>query len=92
MATNRQRFLVIYKSNDPAVAEPITFGVYAKKYNQAISTVRAFIYAKELHKSKVCEYTLNAEPSNKPANHEIPDDDGDGIAVVVADDRYNIVE
>lgn len=91
MATNKQRFLVIYRSNDPAIAEPITFGVYAKKYNQAINTVRAFIYAKELHKSKVCEYTLNAEPSNKPADHEIPDIESDGT-VVVADDKYNIVE
>jgi hypothetical protein len=67
------RYVGVYKSKDPAKSGTISFGVRAKKKSQALKKIREYIYAHELHDSKVYDYALDAEPSNKPALHEIPD-------------------
>lgn len=90
MAT-KTRWLVSYESKDPAKPERMTFGVWASKYNQAITITGTFIYSRELHDSKEYDYVLDAKPSNDAATYEIPDDDEDHT-VVVADESYNIDE
>jgi hypothetical protein len=75
--TTKTRYVVIYKSNDPTNEETISFGVKTKTKAQALTRTREFIYANELHEnSTLFDYKLTAEPSMKPALHEIPDEEG----------------
>lgn len=89
--STKQRYLVHYKSLVPNEPNETTFGVFAKKYNQAISITRTFIYSRELHNHREIDYVLKAVPSNKPAIHEIPDDEDEGLPVM-ANDKYNMDE
>lgn len=72
--SQKQRYLVTYKSLKPNEPATKTYGVYAKKYNQAINEVRLHIFSKGLHNSKDHGYDLNAEPSFKKADVELSED------------------
>lgn len=75
MAT-KTRYVVTYKSYDPQKTGTVSYGVWAKKKSVALKTTREYIYTNELHENPdLFDYKLDAEPSNKPALHEIPDED-----------------
>ena len=87
--STKQRFLVHYKSLVPDQPNEMTFGVFAKKHNQALILTKTFIYSRELHNHRDIDYLLVALPSNEAAMHEIPDIDDEGTTVV-DDDKYNM--
>ena len=69
----------------------MTFGVWAKNYNSAMTVTKTFIYSKELHNHKDIDYVLYGVPSNTPAMYEIPSDDDEDTTVIL-DDKYNMDE
>jgi len=68
-----QKYLVTYTSSKPNEPAIKTYGIFAKKYNQAISEVRVYINKHGLHNSTTHTFNLEAAPSNKKADVEIED-------------------
>jgi hypothetical protein len=67
-----QRYLATYTYSGKNGKKKMTFGVYAKKYRQAITRTQVYIYQNDLHGDKTLGYDLTAEPSRAPADYEIP--------------------